>query len=423
MKTQFTPPLANILLTIVGVMLLFSLKTEAQSAVYDPNYNESSFSFSCATDYIKLNTDVCMYNSSYRVMAFVNDNAGTNGDELLLTVIDWNSNMYQFPITPYDVNNNFVSAVTANTSYLWNPDVVIMENSSFTDGVQAIIVFDTDDPNYGAMVISFDVDLVNTPGISFNGGIAEPINFDGSVYDFSSQPKIDGDHQIHEFGIVSIQPYSTSSAAMVSYYGQSGPSYINNTYSILASIPVANYVPINPDIAVGDDINNPTSGLESVISYIDERIGYVHEVNVVRLPLGSTTPSLEYNNTLNSYTGAIGDNVNYPRICCEPHFDPTTTFPMEWSLTVSAMDLSNPPPSHLWSVHCDAPLVTNFIDDQTQNTYGLSENSMPALDWMDILSPNNMGDAFVAWRGIIHPPSLPDENGVYGMMNPYFTTY
>lgn len=395
----------------------------SQATVISPTWNEPYVTAVCTTEYAKLNADVCLFAGNYRVTAFVNDAAGTNGDELLFTVVDWNSNVYQFPITANDLNNNYAYAFGPNATRLYNPDVTLLESTSFSDGVMAVVVFDTDDPTYGAFVVQFTVTLTGTGpyGISFVPfSTAEPVNYDGfSTFGYAQQPKIDGDHQTAEFAIASVQPYGMSSQAVfTSYYSDLGGFYtVNPSYlQMLASIPVANYIPVNPDIAVGDDIVN--TGLESVVTYLNVRPGYLTYMGVARMPNGSTTPSLEYYDYINSSTAAIGDDVNYPRICCDPHFDPTF-FPMEWEVAISCIDPT--PANHLRIVHSDSPLIPYYPDDWSFNTYGTSLNYMPALDWMDAVSPNSFGDGFVAWQGDIDVGVPTHENGVYGMMNPYFT--
>ena len=444
-KPYFGKNSLTILVTKVFFLSLLFLII-AQSEIYAqavapslPIYTEFNVASTTTANPV-LNSDITTFGpNDYRVIGFINDHAGVTGDDLLLTIVDNPGTYYQLIIKPSDVDNNAVFPPGfTNSISLFSPDIALMNNAN---SVSAILVFNTwDNTNVGWMM---QVDFNMTTHIfTINANLNQPVNFGTGPWGGQAfYPVIDGDH-LSNPQRVAVSYLNYSNTVFTSYFDDNGTSYVpmaGGGYSnIPSTIPVASGHYISDiDVAMSRET---TIGLPaSVVSYIDnDYLNHTATLKVDYLPASNPGFIPVFSSGLNqllstNYLGATSllPSPIFPRICAQPEYDWNLQNIMQYSVVVGSLDGSLPPIApHLFYGLTDVSGNWNTYYFDSPNSFGQSENFLPALDWMSdpfavIGTPSgNLEDAFIAWRGFINinPPGSGSTDGIYGIMTPFLPT-
>ena len=450
MKKNHQPSMRNRSLNFsISIVLYFTLslqffgngKINAQAVAPTVPLNTEFNVASTTTANPVLNSDITTFGpNDYRVIGFINDNAGVNGDELLLTIVDNPGSYYQINIKPSDVDNNSVlpSGFT-NSISLFAPDIALMSNAN---SVSAILVFNTWDNNNVGWMMQVDFDMT-THVFTINSNLNQPVNFAVGPYGGQAfYPVIDGDH-LSNPQRVAVSFLNYSNTAFTSYFEDGGFNFVpmaGGAYlNIPSTIPVASGHYISDiDVAISRETN---IGLPaSVVSYIDNdysnhtatlKVDYLPASNPGFIPVFSSGLNQLISTTYLGATTLLPSPI-FPRISAQPEFDWNLQSIMQFSVVVGSLDGSLPPVSpHLFCGTTDVLGNWNTYYIDNPNSYGQSQNFLPSLDWMTdpaaiIGAPSgNLEDAFIAWRGFIsiNPPgSGGSTDGIYGVMTPLLPT-
>lgn len=304
------------------------------------------------------------------------------------------------------------------------PDIVLLNG-----GTKAVITFDTDDPNFGAYWVEYNINpftLIATQNLSAYGGcvpVTHAYTGNGSFYAHAPRVVRSNDGTFDMFAIVAMQDVNNTNVEIptITYFEDIvSLSQFNSTGIVykpaIGSISGNHYY--NPDIAVGRDLN--TNEVCSAVSYVEDNVtnpfSYtVHQVEFK--PLNSTLYTSNYTNTLSTFY-AFSPSVINPRICAPPIFNTSPTNDIPFGLCYSNAPLqifgTNP---NLYYAHFSS-IGLNTVNPDAQNAYATSYNGEPVIEYMQDTPGQMAREACMAWSAILNVSGT-TKYGIYALMDPF----
>lgn len=282
------------------------------------------------------------------------------------------------------------------------PDIIFLD-----DATKAVVVCNTNDVNFGAFIMTFDIAYTST-SITITqstSNLGEPVNTAVPMHD----PRIDNDPGFLRYAIVAVDP---SDDVLYSIYESTG-SYTASVYNQTAGYsPSVTVIRFHPDIALSHDLN--TGDYIICVCYIEE--GNILG-NYTKLFIDQTTAAgptnTAYSMTLATSLLTVG-NLGWPKIGGENNYSGVSSTFMDWGVALSMVNIATS--EHLLYANSVGGSVTSItIDDPYNTTSPYYRNYEPALDWMN--SGTGSPDAFVSWMTAV-------SNGMSvayhaaGVMNP-----
>jgi hypothetical protein len=200
------------------------------------------------------------------------------------------------------------------------PDIIFLD-----DATKAVVVCNTNDVNFGAFILTFDIAYTST-SITITqstSNLAEPINSSTVMHD----PRIDNDPGFLRYAVVAVNP---SDDVLYSIYESSG-SYTASVYNQTAGYtPSASVVRFHPDIALSHDMS--TGDYIICVCYLEESstTSSYTALQIDQTNASAPTNSI-YTKILATSLISVG-NLGWPKIAGENNYSGVSSTTMDWGV-------------------------------------------------------------------------------------------
>lgn len=307
---------------------------------------------------------------------------------------------------------------------MFYPDIVLVKIGT---NLKAIITFDTDDTNFGAYWVEYDINpttlVASQNTFSFGGCVPLTHAYLGSGSNFSHLPRVDrSNNGVSDiFAVVAMQDVNNNTEIpVITYFEDNGSSFQFNTTLIyqpaIGSIGTNNYY--NPDIAIGWDQTN--SEICCAVSYVEDNVLNPNSYSVQQVEYKPSNPSLytsNYSNTISTFYPFSPFVIN-PRICAPPIFNTSPTNDIPFGLCYSNSPLQLPwSNGNLYYAHYSSTGL-NTLKPDAQNAYATSYNGEPVIEYMQDTPGNTAREACMAWSAMLNVSGT-IKYGIYALMDPF----
>jgi len=282
------------------------------------------------------------------------------------------------------------------------PDIIFLD-----DATKAVVVCNTNDANFGAFIMTFDIAYTST-SITITqstSNLGEPVNSAVVMHD----PRIDNDPGFLRYAVVAVDP---NDDVLYSIYESTG-SYTASVYNQTAGVtPTGTVIRFHPDIALSHDLS--TGDYIICVCYLEESSS---ASSYTALQIDQTNSS---GPTINAYAINIANslisigNLGWPKIAGENSLSGVSSTTMDWGVAISLVNVATY--EHLIYANSVSGSITQITIDAPYNTSNpMFRNYEPALDWMN--SGSGAPDAFLSWMAAASNGVSIAYNAV-GVMNP-----